>query len=126
MEFRYNSFGPFMKKQFGTSVYKVNIDAGFTCPNRDGTLGVTGCIYCNNDSFRPSSCKPALSVSEQINNGIAYLSHRYKAGKFLAYFQPYSNTYAPVQELEKLYKEALSVPSVIGIAIGTRPDCIDR
>ena len=115
-----------MKKQFGTSVYKVNIDAGFTCPNRDGTLGVTGCIYCNNDSFRPSSCKPALSVSEQINNGIAYLSQRYKAGKFLAYFQPYSNTYAPVQELEKLYKEALSVPSVLGIAIGTRPDCIDR
>lgn len=115
-----------MKKRFGTSVYKVNVDAGFTCPNRDGTLGVTGCVYCNNDSFSPSSCRPALSVKEQIRNGIAYLSQRYGSGKFLAYFQPYSNTYAPVEELELLYKEALKEPSVIGIAIGTRPDCIDR
>lgn len=115
-----------MKKRFGTAVYKVNVDAGFTCPNRDGTLGVTGCVYCNNDSFRPSSCRPALSVKEQIRNGIAYLSQRYGSGKFLAYFQPYSNTYAPVEELELLYKEALKEPSVIGIAIGTRPDCIDR
>lgn len=123
---RYNSFGPYLRKQFGTSVYKVNVDAGFTCPNRDGTLGVTGCIYCNNDSFRPSLCKPTLSVSEQIRNGIAYLSRRYKAEKFLVYFQPYSNTYAPVEDLESLYKEALAEPSVIGIAIGTRPDCIDR
>src|SRR3989339_358804 len=122
---RYNAFGQYMKKQFGTNVYKVNIDAGFTCPNRDGSLGFGGCIYCNNDSFRPSSCKPSMSVKEQITNGIAYLSRRYKASKFLAYFQPYSNTYAPVEELESLYKEALQEPSVIGLAIGTRPDCID-
>ena len=99
MELRYNSFGQYMKKQFGTNVYKVNIDAGFTCPNRDGSLGFGGCIYCNNDSFRPSSCKPSMSVKEQITNGIAYLSRRYGASKFLAYFQPYSNTYAPVEEL---------------------------
>lgn len=125
MELRYNSFGQHMKKQFGTNVYKVNIDAGFTCPNRDGSLGFGGCIYCNNDSFRPSSCKPSMSVKEQITNGIAYLSRRYGASKFLAYFQPYSNTYAPVEELEIFYKEALAEPSVIGLAIGTRPDCID-
>jgi hypothetical protein len=125
MELRYNSFGAYMKKQFGTNVYKVNIDAGFTCPNRDGSLGFGGCIYCNNDSFRPSSCKPSMSVKEQITNGIAYMSRRYGASKFLAYFQPYSNTYAPVEELESLYKEALQEPSVIGLAVGTRPDCID-
>ncbi|TAL22954.1 MAG: TIGR01212 family radical SAM protein [Nitrospirae bacterium] len=126
MNRRHNSFGHYMKKTFGTTVYKVNVDAGFTCPNRDGTLGVTGCIYCNNDSFRPSSCKPALSVSEQIKNGIAYLSKRYRAEKFLAYFQPFSNTYAPAEKLETLYREALEEPAIIGLAIGTRPDCIDK
>lgn len=126
MTLRYNAFGPYLKKRFGTVVYKVNVDAGFTCPNRDGTLGVTGCIYCNNDSFRPSQCKPDLSIKEQIRNGIGYLSGRYKARKFLVYFQPYTNTYAPVEELERLYREALSEPSVIGLAIGTRPDCVDE
>ena len=105
MEIRYNSFGQYMKKQFGTTVYKVNIDAGFTCPNRDGSLGFGGCIYCNNDSFRPSSCKPAIPVKEQLRNGIAYLSRRYEVSKFLAYFQPYSNTYAPVEELEIFIKK---------------------
>jgi radical SAM protein (TIGR01212 family) len=114
-----------MKKLFGAKVHKVNIDAGFTCPNRDGTLGTGGCIYCNNDSFRPSSCRPALPVREQVQNGISYLRKRYGAGKFLAYFQPFTNTYAPAEELEKLYYEALEEPSVIGLAIGTRPDCID-
>jgi len=114
-----------MKKCFGTAIYKVNIDAGFTCPNRDGSLGFGGCIYCNNDSFRPTSCKPSLPVREQVKNGISYLSRRYGANKFLAYFQPYSNTYASVNELEAFYKEALEEPSVIGLAIGTRPDCVD-
>ncbi|HWR59715.1 MAG TPA: TIGR01212 family radical SAM protein [Thermodesulfovibrionales bacterium] len=123
---RYNAFGPYLKKKFGTVVYKVNVDAGFTCPNRDGTLGVTGCIYCNNDSFRPSECKTEIPVREQIQKGIKYLSQRYKAKKFLVYFQPFTNTYAPVSELERLYIEALAVPSVIGLAIGTRPDCVDR
>ena len=123
---RYNSFGPFMRNKFGQTVYKVNVDAGFTCPNRDGTLGVTGCIYCNNDSFRPNSCKPTLSITEQVNNGIYHTRKRYKAGKFLVYFQAYTNTYAPLAQLERLYHEALSHPDVIGLAIGTRPDAVDE
>lgn len=125
MSARHTSFGRYLKDKFGTVVYKVNVDAGFTCPNRDGTLGVTGCIYCNNNSFRPSGCKTETSLRAQIRNGISYLSVRYKAKKFLVYFQPYTNTYASVSELEKLYSEALSEQSVIGLAIGTRPDCID-
>ncbi|HXX56628.1 MAG TPA: TIGR01212 family radical SAM protein [Thermodesulfovibrionales bacterium] len=123
---RYNSFGRFTKERFGTSVHKVNVDAGFTCPNRDGTLGVSGCIYCNNDSFRPGSCRPALSIKEQVRNGIEYLKRRYGSEKFIVYFQPFTNTYAPVEELERIYREALTEPSVMGLAIGTRPDCIDR
>jgi hypothetical protein len=125
MDRRYTSFGAYMRKRFGATVYKVNVDAGFTCPNRDGTAGISGCIYCNNDSFRPSSCRPTLTVSEQVQNGITYVKKRYKSEKFLVYFQPYTNTYAPVDELERLYKEALSDPSVIGLAIGTRPDAVD-
>ncbi len=123
---RYYSFGYYVRERFGTSVHKVNVDAGFTCPNRDGTLGVSGCIYCNNDSFRPSSCRPTLSVREQIQNGISYLRKRYRAERFIVYFQPYTNTYAPVEELERLYAEAIKETSVVGLAIGTRPDCIDR
>lgn len=122
---RYNSFGSYMRKTFGTTVYKVNVDAGFTCPNRDGTLGFSGCIYCNNDSFRPTSCTPSLTVSEQVSNGIAHTARRFRAAKFLVYFQAYTNTYAPVAVLEKLYGEALAQPDVIGLAIGTRPDAID-
>lgn len=123
---RYNSFGSYLKKRFGRTVHKVNIDAGFTCPNRDGTVGVGGCIYCNNDSFRPNSCKPSMSVREQVRKGIIYLKKRFKAERFIAYFQPYTNTYAPVAELERLYREALDESSVIGLAIGTRPDCVDE
>ncbi|MCL5021859.1 MAG: TIGR01212 family radical SAM protein [Nitrospirae bacterium] len=125
MKTRYNSFGPYLKNKFGTIVSKVNVDAGFTCPNRDGTLGVTGCIYCNNDSFRPSECRNEIPIREQILKGIQYLSVRYKAKKYLVYFQPYTNTYAPVAELERMYREALALPSVVGLAIGTRPDCVD-
>jgi radical SAM protein (TIGR01212 family) len=122
---RYNSFGSYVKKTFGSAVQKVNIDAGFTCPNRDGTVGWGGCIFCNNQSFKPGACRPALPVREQVGNGIAYLKKRYGAEKFLAYFQAYTNTYAPVEVLEKVYREALEEPSVIGLAIGTRPDCVD-
>jgi len=125
MDKRYNSFGTYIKKLFGATVYKVNVDAGFTCPNRDGTVGTSGCIYCNNDSFRPNSCRPTLTVSEQIHNGITYVKKRYKAEKYLVYFQPYTNTYAPVDELERLYNEALSDPAVIGLVIGTRPDAVN-
>jgi radical SAM protein (TIGR01212 family) len=123
---RYNSFSSYIKKRFGIKVYKVNVDAGFTCPNRDGTISTTGCIYCNNDSFRPASCTPTLSISEQINNVIEHIKKRYKAEKLIVYFQPYTNTYAPVDVLERLYREALSEPSVIGLAIGTRPDTVDE
>lgn len=123
---RYNSFGRYVKKKFGEPVHKVNVDAGFTCPNRDGTLGYSGCIYCNNDSFRPGSCKPSLSVKEQVANGISYTKKRYGANKFIVYFQPYTNTYAPLEKLERVYSEALEDPSVIGLALGTRPDCIDE
>jgi len=123
---RFNSFGSHMRTIFGSTVYKVNVDAGFTCPNRDGTLGVSGCIYCNNDSFRPGSCKPSLSLGQQVRSGISHVARRYKAQKFIVYFQPYTNTYAPVEELEALYREALQEPSVVGLAIGTRPDAVDE
>lgn len=125
MHRRYNSFGSYVRRAFGSPVFKVNIDAGFTCPNRDGTVGSGGCTYCNNESFKPEECRPALSVTEQVENGIRYLSGRYGADRFIAYFQAYTNTYAPVDELRRLYTEALSEPSVVGLAVGTRPDCID-
>jgi len=125
MQRRYNSFGSYVRRAFGSPVFKVNIDAGFTCPNRDGTVGRGGCSYCNNESFKPEECRPALSVREQVQNGIRYLSGRYGADRFIAYFQAYTNTYAPVDELRRLYREALSEPSVIGLAIGTRPDSVD-
>ncbi len=114
-----------MKSRFGRPAYKVSVDAGFTCPNRDGSLGTSGCIYCNNDCFRPISCKPGLSVSEQVRRGIGLINKRYGTDTFLVYFQPYTNTYGPVAELERVYSEALANPSVIGLVIGTRPDAID-
>ncbi len=124
---RFNSFGEYAKARFGgRKLQKVNIDAGFTCPNRDGTLGLGGCVYCNNNSFKPGTCRSVLPVSKQVSEGIGYLGRRYKAGLFLAYFQPYTNTYAPVEELERLYLEALAHPQVAGLAIGTRPDCVDE
>jgi radical SAM protein (TIGR01212 family) len=123
---RYNAFGQYMKRVYNQPVYKVNVDAGFTCPNRDGSLATGGCIYCNNDSFRPSACTSTASLHEQIEKGIPYLRSRYGAEKFIVYFQPYTNTYAPVKTLERLYREALDNPGVVGLAIGTRPDCVDE
>jgi radical SAM protein (TIGR01212 family) len=123
---RYNAFGQYMKDLYHRPVYKVNVDAGFTCPNRDGTVSIGGCIYCNNNSFRPVACTSSLSVREQIEKGIPYLRSRYGSEKFIVYFQPYSNTYASVDILERLYREALDHPGVVGLAIGTRPDCIDE
>lgn len=114
-----------MKSRFGNPVYKVSVDAGFTCPNRDGTIGTSGCIYCNNEGFSPASCSPSFTVTDQIHNGIDFIQKRYRAGKFLVYFQPYTNTHAPVDTLERLYTEALANPAVIGLAIGTRPDSVD-
>jgi radical SAM protein (TIGR01212 family) len=125
---RYNTFSAYQKKTFGERVQKVTIDAGFTCPNRDGTVGRGGCIYCNNDSFNPSYNTAKNSISTQIEEGIEYLKRRYrrKLRKFIVYFQPYSNTYAPLDILKKHYEEALNFDEVVGLTIGTRPDCIDE
>jgi radical SAM protein (TIGR01212 family) len=122
----YNAYGDFIKKKFGSRVQKVIVDAGFSCPNRDGSKGYGGCTYCNNDSFKPRYCNPELSIAEQVTSGIEFLSRRYKADKFMVYFQPYSNTHAPLEELKKKYEQALQHPQVIGLSIGTRPDCIDE
>ena len=121
---RYNNFGSHLKKKFGEKVFKICIDAGFTCPNRDGSKGRGGCIYCNNDSFKPDNIEARQSVTQQLTEGIFYQRKRYHAHKFIAYFQPFSNTYGETSLLRKLYEEALSIPDVVGLAIGTRPDCI--
>ncbi|HEX9020711.1 MAG TPA: TIGR01212 family radical SAM protein [Nitrospirota bacterium] len=123
---RYNAFGQHMKELYRAPVYKVNVDAGFTCPNRDGSISTGGCIYCNNDSFRPQACAGKATVREQVRRGIPYLRSRYGAEKFIVYFQPYTNTYASVEILERLYREALDNQGVVGLAIGTRPDCVDE
>ncbi|MDR3366434.1 MAG: TIGR01212 family radical SAM protein [Prevotellaceae bacterium] len=111
----------------GGRAQKVAINAGFTCPNRDGTLAVGGCTYCDNGAFNPSYCLPAKSVAQQIDEGIEFhAAHRYKkAQQYLAYFQAFSNTYAPLEALRKIYGEALRHPQVAGIVVGTRPDCVD-
>jgi len=123
---RFNAFPDYFRRLYGSRVQKLSIDAGFTCPNRDGSKGLGGCTYCNNDAFNPSYCQPEKSVTQQIEEGIIFHKNRYRrADKYLAYFQAYSNTYAPLGTLKKLYEEALSYPGVIGLVIGTRPDCID-
>jgi radical SAM protein (TIGR01212 family) len=111
---------------FGCRVYKVGVDAGFTCPNRDGTVGTGGCIYCNTDSFRPDTATRLKPVHDQIREGISHLKRRYGAGKFIVYFQPYTNTHAPLQTLIPLYESAIAQPGVVGISVGTRPDCVDE
>ncbi len=124
---RFNSYAGYMKRTFGGRVQKLTVDAGFTCPNRDGRVGVGGCTFCNNASFSPGYCIPEKSVIQQINEGITFHEVRYRrAEKYMVYFQAYSNTYAPLDYLMSLYEEALSHPKVVGIAIGTRPDCVDE
>jgi radical SAM protein (TIGR01212 family) len=115
-----------MRKALGSRVQKLSVDAGFTCPNRDGTKGLGGCTFCLNDAFNPSYCSPDKPVRQQLLEGIAFHENRYrKAKNYLAYFQAFSNTHAPVARLQSLYREALKVHGVIGLVIGTRPDCID-
>jgi radical SAM protein (TIGR01212 family) len=115
------------KKEFGSRLQKVTIDAGFTCPNRDGKISEGGCSFCNNNAFNPSYCQPEKSITEQINQGLDFHKKRYrKAGNHVAYFQAYSNTYAPVEVLRERYFEALNHENIIGLVIGTRPDCIDE
>jgi radical SAM protein (TIGR01212 family) len=126
MERRFNSCTEYFRKHYGERVQKLTIDAGFTCPNRDGTVGTGGCIYCNNDAFNPSYCNPQKSIHQQLREGIEFHKVRYRrAGRYLAYFQAYSNSYASLDKLRTLYEEALSIPDVTGIVIGTRPDCVD-
>lgn len=124
---RYNSFVGYFRQRYGERLQKIVIDAGFTCPNRDGSISFGGCSYCDNRAFHPSYSSPDKSIAEQIREGIEFHSVRYRNAKhFLAYFQPYSNTYAPLDDLKRLYSEALSYPSVRGIVLGTRPDCVDE
>lgn len=123
---RYNSYARYFRRLFGRRIQKVTIDAGFTCPNRDGTVAYGGCTYCNNNAFNPSYCTSLKSVTRQIEEGKEFHAGRYRhAAGYLAYFQAYSNTYKPLDELKALYEEALSVDGVVGIVIGTRPDCVD-
>lgn len=123
---RYNDFSTYFRKLFSERVQKVSIDAGFTCPNRDGTRGRGGCTYCNNLTFKPFYCDLENSVTNQIELGIQFFSKKYTAIKFLAYFQAYTSTWAPLEDLKKLYEEALKHPKIIGLVISTRPDAVDE
>lgn len=123
---RYYSYSRYFKKLFGERIQKLTLDAGFTCPNRDGSIGRGGCTFCNNEAFNPSYCDPAKNVATQIAEGIAFHAGRYPGTrKFLAYFQAYSNTYKPLEQLKAIYGEAIRQEAVAGIVVGTRPDCID-
>lgn len=124
---RFNSYSSYMIKEFGSRVQKISIDAGFSCPNRDGTISTGGCTFCRNDAFNPSYCRPDKSIRQQIEEGIEFHRRRYRrATSYLAYFQAFTNTHKPIDELEKLYRKALAVPDIIGLVIGTRPDCINK
>lgn len=120
----YFSYSEYLKKIFSFKVYKIALDAGFTCPNRDGTAGVGGCIYCENRSFSPNSKGEKKTVRKQIEYGIKFYRQNFKAERFIVYFQAYTNTYGPISLLRELYEEALSFPEVVGLSIGTRPDCL--
>jgi len=123
---RFNAFPDYFRRTFGERVQKVSIDAGFTCPNRDGSKGTGGCTYCNNKAFNPSYCLPEKAIRTQIEEGILFHKKRYRrVDSYIAYFQAYSNTYASIETLEKLYSEALGHKDIKGIIIGTRPDCVD-
>lgn len=122
--FLYNEFNAFLKKHFPYKVQKVSLNAGFSCPNRDGSVGWGGCTYCNNQTFNPAYCHTEKSIALQMEEGKAFFAHKYPEMKYLAYFQAYSNTYAEPDELKRKYEEALSVEDVVGLVIGTRPDCM--
>lgn len=120
----YYDFAEFLLRHFTYKVQKISINAGFTCPNRDGSKGVGGCTYCNNQTFNPDYCKPVSSVGEQLEQGKRFFARKYPHMKYLAYFQAYTNTYGELQHLKSLYEEALAVEDVVGLVIGTRPDCM--
>ena len=123
---RYNQFSEHLKQKFGVKVYKITLDAGFSCPNRDGTISTGGCIFCDDGGSFSKAHSNLLSIEDQIKVGIETMkTSRFKAEKFMSYFQAFSNTYKPVGELEKIYNSALSNEDIVGISIGTRPDCVD-
>ena len=124
MEQYYHDFGSWIRNQLPFRVQKISIDAGFTCPNRDGRIGIGGCIFCDNKSFNPSYCSHKKSITEQLEDGKRFFAKKYPEMKYLAYFQAYTNTYDAVDKLKELYEEALKVEDVVGIVIGTRPDCV--
>lgn len=123
---RYNQFSAYLKNKYGAKVYKITIDAGFSCPNRDGHISTGGCIFCDEGGSFSQAHSNRLSVEEQVIVGAQTLATRFKAQKFMSYFQAYSNTYKPVNELEKIYSSSLKHKDVVGLSIGTRPDCIDE
>ena len=124
---RYNSFVGYFKRKYGERLQKIVLDAGFTCPNRDGKVGRGGCTYCDNAAFHPSYSTAGKSLHQQLDEGIEFHKVRYRTTEhYLAYFQSFSNTYAPLDRLKSLYEEALRHPDVVGLVIGTRPDCVDE
>ena len=120
----YKDYASFLAERFDRKIQKLAVNAGFSCPNRDGTIGRGGCIYCTNVAFNPSYCDATLTVAQQLERGKAFYAHKYPDMDYLAYFQAYSNTHAPVERLRTLYDEALSVDGVVGLVIATRPDCL--
>lgn len=122
---RYNQYSAHLKNKFGVKVYKVTLDAGFSCPNRDGSISSGGCIFCDDGGSFSQAHSNLLSIEEQLETGIENLTNRFKAKKFMSYFQAYSNTYKPLNELKNIYSSALKHPDIVGISIGTRPDCVD-
>lgn len=122
--FLYNDFPTFLRKHFPYKVQKISLNAGFTCPNRDGTKGWGGCSYCNNQTFNPEYCRTEKSITTQLEEGKRFFAHKYPEMKYLAYFQAYTNTYAELEGLKRKYEEALEVADVVGLVIGTRPDCM--
>lgn len=121
---RYNEFGPWLKNLLGMKIQKISINAGFTCPNRDGSVGVGGCTYCNNQTFNPEYCRTEKSVAQQLEEGKRFFARKYPEMKYMAYFQAYTNTYSELDDLKRKYEDALGVDGVVGLVIGTRPDCV--
>lgn len=121
---RYREFGDFLRERFPFKAQKIAINAGFTCPNRDGSKGRGGCTYCNNQTFNPSYCQTDKSVTDQLAEGVRFFSRKYPEMRYLAYFQAYTSTYGELERLERLYEKALGYPGVVGLVIGTRPDCM--
>jgi radical SAM protein (TIGR01212 family) len=121
---KYRDFGTWIRQQFPYRVQKLSIDAGFTCPNRDGSISSGGCTFCNNRTFSPAFCNHRNTITQQLEDGKSFFAHKYPDMKYLAYFQSFTNTYANIEQLKRMYEEALAVDDVVGIVIGTRPDCI--